>query len=323
MFPAWSTQVAQNGYCVLSRAPNDIVFAANLAIDKLAYSLVPDLPVEVFTPNFKVRGTPHWFGPPAFRIPVGGRFAIPGPSRDKSATDVDGGGMPGNYHDFAPVYFTHIQDTLLRDRASFYGQRWMTLLRQESVLYTVAGGVSLGGGFNLRPDLPADENMVLEELARMHHNVNSTVPNYVAGPPANHAALQPEFWAEVVSNFQSAPYAYLRTHWQGHNYQNPARERWRLALRENHCSIDERYKFKQSPYQGNMMLPSNPAPGGRRFTCDGRVNRKFKAIVAKPVYTNGALPAGNAPNQLHHPGNWVAGAVVPVINPYPSWSLAP
>ncbi len=63
VFPAWSTQVAQNGYCVLSRAPNDIVFAANLAIDKLAYSLVPDLPVEVFTPNFKVRGTP-----PGFRI---------------------------------------------------------------------------------------------------------------------------------------------------------------------------------------------------------------------------------------------------------------
>merc|ERR1711969_399375 len=97
--------------------PNDMVFANT---EEIAYSLVPDLPVEVFTANFKVRGTPHWFGPPAFRIPVGGRFAIPGPSRDKGQTDVDGGAMPGNYHDFAPNYFTYVNNLLPRERASFY-----------------------------------------------------------------------------------------------------------------------------------------------------------------------------------------------------------
>ena len=48
--------------------------------------------------NFRI-AEPFWFGPPAYRIPVGGAYAIPGPVRDKKYDAASGGNFPGNYWD--------------------------------------------------------------------------------------------------------------------------------------------------------------------------------------------------------------------------------
>ena len=99
-FQAYSTSEAQNGYCVLSRAPNEMVYSNDLKkvgdVEGLGFSLVPDLPVEVHIVNNKITDQPYWFGPPAYRIAVGGTLALPGPIRDIG--DI-GSGVPGNYDD--------------------------------------------------------------------------------------------------------------------------------------------------------------------------------------------------------------------------------
>ena len=93
-FPAWSTQRAINGDCVLSRVPRsgtDFLYAASispeLAGTGTGFTLVPDLPVEVITADFKIGEQPFWFGPPGTRIPVGGTFAIPGPPQTRYGGD--------------------------------------------------------------------------------------------------------------------------------------------------------------------------------------------------------------------------------------------
>ena len=80
------------------------------------------------TQNFRI-AEPFWFGPPAYRIPVGGTYAIPGPVRDKQPDAVSGGNFPGNYWDQRQNYFQQILLKTMRNRASLYSQRWMDMLR--------------------------------------------------------------------------------------------------------------------------------------------------------------------------------------------------
>ena len=128
-FPSWSTQRAENGDCLFSRAPNEVLYAdiPETASD-YAFAYVPDLPVEVITPNFRI-SEPFWFGPPAYRIPVGGTYAIPGPVRDKQPDAPSGGSFPGNYWDARFNFFQQLFTKTHRNRASHYSVRWMNLLR--------------------------------------------------------------------------------------------------------------------------------------------------------------------------------------------------
>ena len=190
-FPAWSTQRAENGDCLFSRAGNEVLYSDIPANSTdYAFAFVPDLPVEVSTPNFRI-SDPFWFGPPAYRIPVGGKYAIPGPVRDKPPDAVSGGNMPGNYYDERENFFEQIIHKRTRFRASYYSIRWMNMLRgvdplteeQNDPLHQPAPIVGVPawyfGSFYLDQGQAQATNITQFDLIRMnnlvHGNVN--IPN--------------------------------------------------------------------------------------------------------------------------------------------------
>ena len=310
-FEAYATQPAQDGFCVLSRQPNECIFSQTLtAVDAdpnaqppvvaregSGFSLVPDLPVEVHFANNKITNQPFWFGPPAYRIAVGGRFALPGPARDKliKIDDDTGGGNPGNYDDAQDYYFNQIEEHSheMETRTFWYGKQFMELLTPDE--YVVGGGLPNVPGdldttrrtIDLNPANVDTMNLMREEIMNLHASLHGGVM-----VPANAALLYPVWWSTVVSSFHSAPYMFVR-YTANRQFANPVpthpnvHEYFRRGLmdssRRGVSGMDEWFKFEESPYLKNMYYPSDRPALEPTYTCDGRVNRPF---LRNPIVEN-------------------------------------
>ena len=280
-FPAYSTSVAQDGYCVLSRAPNEMVYSNDLkklgVVEGLGFSLVPDLPVEVHIVNNKITDQPYWFGPPAYRIAVGGTLALPGPIRDIGET---GSGVPGNYDDKQLDFFAQItaRSLVMRKRTFQYGDQFMKLLRPVDIVPGAADGTlaTTYRTFDLSPGVALGLHLTTTELTVFNNNVFGANQQ-----PTNHnsAEIHAAFWSNCVSNFNAAPYMFVQ--YLARRAQGPgvtAQEYFRRAKMDERLvgmsGMDEQFKFAESPYLRNMYYPSNRPTGYTpQYTCDGRVNR--------------------------------------------------
>ena len=280
-FQAYSTSEAQDGYCVLSRAPNEMVYSNDLKkvgdVEGLGFSLVPDLPVEVHIVNNKITDQPYWFGPPAYRIAVGGTLALPGPIRDIG--DI-GSGVPGNYDDKQLDFFAQITErsVLMRNRTYHYGDQFLKLLRPVEV--TVGGNdgtlATTYRTFDLSPGVALAINLTDTELIAFNNNVfgNNQQPTN-----AGSDEIAADIWSNCVSNFNCAPYMFIQyLVRRGFGPGATATEYFRRAKMDERLvgmsGMDEQFKFAESPYLRNMYYPSNRPTGYTpQYTCDGRVNR--------------------------------------------------
>ena len=80
-FPAYETTTPSDGYCMfvgLNHEDSHFILDGTNQID-LAHKIVPYMPVDLIYAGNEMLSDPSWFGPPAYRIPVGGTHAIPGP----------------------------------------------------------------------------------------------------------------------------------------------------------------------------------------------------------------------------------------------------
>ena len=330
MFPAYSTQPAKDGFCVLSRVPSDIVFSPDIKYDAMhaangiGFHIVPDLPVDIEYSNNKITDQPYWFGPPAYRIKVGGKYAMPGPIRDQRVGQ-GGEGFPGQDNDFQLDYFDqmrqHSGSSIVR-RTFEYQRQFMRLIDLSTANVPGQQPPFLQSTLALTPrtmDMAPGNALAINIL---HQELISLNASAVAGNqfilPINQLDINAQLWGEVISNFNSAPYFFI-----GYN-QNRVRDanEVQLALPDAHTNfrralmtesrigvsgMDEEFKYGQSPYAyKNMYLPSSPLPDGYsgptpRFTCDGCVNRPY---LRTPSYQDpGGVPdtiqiAQNYYNQL-------------------------
>ncbi len=89
-FEAYNTSRAQDGFCVFSQH-NALVVTKSSA--STGQDLVSEIPVQVIYADIEMFSLAYWYGPPAFRIPVGGKYAIPAPPRQQANN------FPGTYDD--------------------------------------------------------------------------------------------------------------------------------------------------------------------------------------------------------------------------------
>ena len=89
-FPGYLTSRARDGYCAFSVHDAIVV---TMSTETNGYDLIPKIPVYVDYSGLKIFSLAYWYGPPAFRIPVGGKLSIPGPPRQKPNN------YPGTYDD--------------------------------------------------------------------------------------------------------------------------------------------------------------------------------------------------------------------------------
>ena len=77
-FASYETSSAEDGFCVFSEQKALIVSTSTASTGQ---ELIARIPVQVVFADIKMFSLAYWYGPPAFRIPVGGTHAIPGPPR--------------------------------------------------------------------------------------------------------------------------------------------------------------------------------------------------------------------------------------------------
>ena len=310
-FPAYSTQPAKDGFCVISRVHSDIMFSQTIKYDQggvgdgVGFNIVPDLPVDLEYPNNIIAEQPYWFGPPAYRIPVGGRFALPGPIRDKRI-DESGEGFPGQYNDHQADFFGHVSNhngSNLVLRSFAYNTQFISLLDPGTMdnpanpgnlisrtLEQVPRSIDMSAGNN------NPENFTRQDLFSI---CASAAPGNNFQLPVNHAGIRALYWDIAVSNFFSAPYFFLQYNQNRLRHANepdqvPAPDThtyFRRALMDEKrigvSGMDEQFKFEESPYlkgTGSMYYPTKqPAGYLPRYTCDGRVNRPFLRIQSSNV----------------------------------------
>ena len=80
-FGAYETSKAEDGFCVFSEHDALVVSKATATTGQ---KLIPKIKVQVVYADIKMFSVAYWYGPPAFRIPVGGTRAIPGPPRQQA-----------------------------------------------------------------------------------------------------------------------------------------------------------------------------------------------------------------------------------------------
>ena len=79
-FDSYETSKAEDGYCLFSEQPSLAVTTSSATTGQ---ELIARIPVQMVYANIKMFSLAYWYGPPAFRIPVGGYRAIPGPPRQQ------------------------------------------------------------------------------------------------------------------------------------------------------------------------------------------------------------------------------------------------
>ena len=105
-FPAYETTTPSDGYCMfvgLNHEDSHFILDGTNQID-LAHKIVPYMPVDLIYAGNEMLSDPSWFGPPAYRIPVGGTHAIPGPPR---AFDINKGFDVDQPWDIANNFYDH------------------------------------------------------------------------------------------------------------------------------------------------------------------------------------------------------------------------
>ena len=80
-FKSYETSEADDGYCVFSEHDALVVSKSTATTGQ---ELIPKIKVQVVYAGIKMFSVAYWYGPPAFRIPVGGTRAIPGPPRQQA-----------------------------------------------------------------------------------------------------------------------------------------------------------------------------------------------------------------------------------------------
>ena len=128
-----------------------------------------------------------WFGPPAYRIPVGKHYAIPGPPRSVSFTSEDGGNYPGRTDDRSVSYFEELR---LIENAQQMTKNYANEFRK----------IILDA---------ADETRV--DLDLISQNVS--VPGNNVDMPENRAVsaynIYSTYWSNCTPNFGVSPYGVL------------------------------------------------------------------------------------------------------------------
>ena len=211
----------------------------------------------------------------------------------------------------------------MRNRAAAYTTRWMELLRgvdpythsQNDPLHMppITGMVEWEwGAFNLTAGAVVELNITRTDLIRMNNLVHGNLQL-----PTNFAELETAIWSDCVSNFASSPYAYIRT--AGAFGGLLVDKFWRTGVRSDYSTVGESFRWELSPYTGGLFKPSNPyTPSLGRFTCDGLVNRPFRAFRAKPTYIQQAphVAGGGFGTALHALNNWNINQIAIAHDPY-------
>ena len=154
-FDSYETSKARDGYCVFSEHDSLVVTTSTATTGQ---DLIAKLPVQVVHPGIEMFSLAYWYGPPAFRIPVGaparckdrnGRAyarAIPGPPRQQANS------FAGTYDDqntntqASCVPFFQILDTVTslahqaREYSTVFTSRIAHLKAQDGILNQVAPG---------------------------------------------------------------------------------------------------------------------------------------------------------------------------------------
>ena len=263
-FPAYETSQATDGYCILSRAthrdPTSVTASAGADI-------IPLLPVTTYNPTVKIYEQTMWFGPSAYRIPVGQHYALPGPPRSVVYTSEDGGNYPGRTDDRSETFFKEIRmienaQQMTRQYALEFRKMVAEVADEQSTeLDLVTQNASIGGN---QVAMPANRFVVAD-------NMYAT------------------YWSNCTPNFGFSPYGFFNAALEYHAtiVQNPNQVQITEANRPRLFNyrgngLDNRFKYEKSPYiHGGLFMPSNPATSVEiRQTVGSQVNRKQQHMRA-------------------------------------------
>ena len=155
-------------------------------------------------------------------------------------------------------------------------------------------------------DLSVDNADAYNVLGEEVLNLHAAIHGQAQRPVNEIAAVLPILWSTVVSNFDSAPYMFLRyTLNRPFGFPNAthpnAQEYFRRGIMDHRRvgvgGMEETFKFEESPYLRNMYYPSDRPSHTPKYTCDGRVNRPW---LRNPAHVLGLANGGVVGNGPPH-----------------------
>ena len=293
-FPAYETYPASDGYCMfVGVGQEDSHFNINHANhESKAHTIVPDMPIDVIYAGNELLSDPFWFGPPAYRIPVGGTHAIPAPPRhfeieagfnssiawhaaDNNYTNQEHRGTVGYTDDRQESYFTEIDKLESLDKITHeYSKSVHHIMKLIYFTTPQVPGVNAPQGSIVVGHATAGLLFGAWDsyhLGKYGHGLHPTRPNIGI------------YYSNFMPNFGFAPFAaYVKM-------DQPLTQPARLAppnffesrnLRQMYEPMATTHVGFNSPLEGTVLKPTENNPNNSHLThmTTGQVHRAIKEV---------------------------------------------